>query len=213
MIARIVLATHNDLMLVGAHTVLNRCPEIEVTSAVQDVTALLDRIVFDKPNVILISERLDPSSDPVALVERLQSTLHEAHLIVVGATRDGLLIRDLFSVGIKAYLYESDELQHCLIPAVKTVMTNRPYLSPSANAEYLIAMQSDERDWKLDTEARSVLRLLAQGCTVGSIAVQLKTNPRRVYWVREKLRRRFGATTNEHLINRAAAEGFSGFTD
>jgi hypothetical protein len=29
-----------------------------------------------------------------------------------------------------------------------------------------------------------------------------------VYWVREKLRRRFGAKTNEHLIQRAAAEGF-----
>ena len=166
MLARIVLAAHNDLMLVGAHTVLNRCPQVEVTDAVQDVTALLDRLVFDKPNVILFSERLDPSSDPVALVERIQSTSYDAHLIVVGATRDGLLIRDLFSVGIKAYLYESDELQHCLIPAVKTVMANRPYLSPTANAEYLIAMQSGERDWKLDAEARSVLRLLAQGCSV-----------------------------------------------
>jgi hypothetical protein len=31
---------------------------------------------------------------------------------------------------------------------------------------------------------------------------------RRIYWVGHKLRRRFGAETNEHLIARAAEEGF-----
>ena len=53
-----------------------------------------------------------------------------------------------------------------------------------------------------------MLRLLAQGCTIGKIAVQLRVKPRRVYWVREELRYRFGATTNEHLITRAVEEGF-----
>lgn len=91
---------------------------------------------------------------------------------------------------------------------METTLRNRPYLSPTANAEYLVAMQSLERDWRLDGEARAVLRLLAQGCHVGQIALALNIPPRRVYWVREKLRRRFGAVTNEHMMSRAAAEGF-----
>jgi DNA-binding CsgD family transcriptional regulator len=70
-------------------------------------------------------------------------------------------------------------------------------------------MEHPTRKWELDTEAYAVLRLLAQGNTVGSIAVHLKVSQRRVYWVREKLRRRFGAVTNEHLITRAAAEGLA----
>jgi hypothetical protein len=32
---------------------------------------------------------------------------------------------------------------------------------------------------------------------------------RRIYWVRQKLRKRFGANTNEHLISLAVAEGFA----
>jgi hypothetical protein len=32
-----------------------------------------------------------------------------------------------------------------------------------------------------------------------------------VYWVTEKMRARFGVTTNEHLISRASAEGFAHF--
>jgi DNA-binding CsgD family transcriptional regulator len=55
--------------------------------------------------------------------------------------------------------------------------------------------------------------LLAGGCTAGQIAVRLKVKRRRVYWVTEKLRTRFGALTNEHLISRAVHEGFTGFPD
>ncbi|MCB9457893.1 MAG: hypothetical protein H6671_18070 [Anaerolineaceae bacterium] len=33
--------------------------------------------------------------------------------------------------------------------------------------------------------------------------------PLRIYWVRQKLRKRFGANTNEHLISMAVSEGFA----
>lgn len=72
----------------------------------------------------------------------------------------------------------------------------------------LVAMQSPQRDWHLDAEARAVLRLLAQGNHIGQIALQLQMPPRHVYWIRDKLRQRFGANTNEHMISRAAAEGY-----
>ncbi len=77
----------------------------------------------------------------------------------------------------------------------------------------LIAMHGSDHAWKLDPEARSVLRLLASGSTVREIAAQMHLTRRRVYWVCEKMRARFDAATNEHLISRAAAEGFAGFPD
>jgi DNA-binding CsgD family transcriptional regulator len=60
----------------------------------------------------------------------------------------------------------------------------------------------------LDLESRTVLHLLVQGQRVGQIAYHLQIPLRRVYWVREKLRRRFGANSNEHLVRRATTEGF-----
>jgi hypothetical protein len=53
-----------------------------------------------------------------------------------------------------------------------------------------------------------VLRLLAQGCRPQEIALMRGVLVRRIYWVGNKLRNRFGAETNEHLIARAAEEGF-----
>jgi DNA-binding CsgD family transcriptional regulator len=70
-------------------------------------------------------------------------------------------------------------------------------------------MQSPLRDWQLDTEVRAMLRLLMQGVHIAEIARQLDIPMRRAYFLRYKLRRGFGATTNEHLISRAMAEGCS----
>ncbi len=48
--------------------------------------------------------------------------------------------------------------------------------------------------------------MLAHGDEVGEIAEKLDVSLR--HWVRQKLRSRFGARTNEHLIQRAIVEGF-----
>jgi DNA-binding CsgD family transcriptional regulator len=69
-------------------------------------------------------------------------------------------------------------------------------------------MQSPNAHEQLDTESREVLQLLAHGEHAGEISKRMGIDKRRVYWVREKLRRRFGAKTNEHLIQRATSEGF-----
>src|SRR5262249_26485021 len=127
--------------------------------------------------------------------------------ILMGAVPNGLYLCDLFASGIRGYLHYGDPLAECLSKAVTNVIKGHPYLSPTANAEYLVAVQSPQPEWSLDDEARRVLQLLAQGQHAGQIALELRVPLRRVYTVRQKLKNRFGAVTNEHLISRAAAEG------
>lgn len=184
--------------------------QVNIASCASELVRMATEL---RPDIVIAEDQLDPTIDALELVDQLTRSAPSTSIILFGNLTDGMLIRDLLSSGVRGYLYEGDDLRIHIFTALDTVLRKRLYLSPTANAEYLVAMQSEERDWKLDTEARSVLRLLARGCTVGSIAAQLHLNPRRVYWVREKLRRRFGATTNEHLISRAAAEGFRGFMD
>ena len=59
-----------------------------------------------------------------------------------------------------------------------------------------------------DAEAHEVLRLLAQGCRPQEIALMRGVPVRRIYWVGNRLRSRFGAETDEHLIDRVAEERF-----
>jgi DNA-binding NarL/FixJ family response regulator len=211
-VARLVLADEHDLFMLGARQILEQSHHL-IVGTFDTKDALLKGIGTLKPDVLCLGDRLDPTFDLLDFLGDIQATQSEFRTLVIGTCLDGLLIRDLFSAGIHGYLYKGDTLADCLGLAICLVLANRPYLSTTANAEYLIAMQTRRYDWQLDAEARAVLRLLADGCTVGSIAARLHIHQRRVYWIREKLRRRFGATTNEHLIRRAVADGFNSLAE
>lgn len=205
---RIVIAHQTDLVLIGAQAVLAKSPRYQVVAAVSSLALFVAAVREQSPDVMVVQAELEPDTDVLRLVQVVRESAPNSRLILLGNLKDGLLLRDLFVSGMWGYLYESDDLQECLALAIDTVMRQRPYLSPTSNSEYLVAMQSVQHDWHLDDEARTVLRMLAQGHHVGYIAYHLKLPPRRVYWIREKLRNRFGAQTNEHLMSRAAAEGY-----
>jgi DNA-binding NarL/FixJ family response regulator len=139
---------------------------------------------------------------------QIEETVPNAAVLVIGAFSDGMIIHNLFSRGVKGYLYRCDPLADTLPLALTAILKGRLYLSPTANAAYLVSIQGGQYARQLDDEARTVLQLLAEGCTVGEIAFQIRRSPRRVYWVRQKLRNWLGAATNEHLIQRAVEEGF-----
>ncbi len=210
---RIVIADSSTLALAGAEYVLNGRRDTQVIGTVQDADMLRQTLRFTQPDILVLRDRLDPLVDGLELITEVLREFPAVRLVVIGDTADGLLIRDLFALGVRGYLYTGDDLRASLLTAVDTVMLNRPYLSPTANSEYLIAMQSGAYNWRLNEEARAVLKLLAQGSSIEKIAAALAVTPRRVYWVRTKLKRRFGASTNEHLISRAAAEGFVYLSD
>ena len=207
MAIRIFIADDTDLTILGTQTVLAEDHRLDVVGVARSMDELLTNITELCPDVIILGEWLY-NMDLLSGIEQLRTLIPSAKIIVLGSLADGLLIRDLFHAGVNGYLYKSDDLCDCLVLAVDTVLRDRKYLSHTANAEYLLAMQSPHRDWHLDHEARTVLQMLARGHRACEIADTLNTDTRRVYFVRQKLRNRFNAETNEHLISVAAAEGF-----
>lgn len=208
----ILIADGSSLTVIGAETLLRERADTLVTKA-ENADDLIAQASAQQPAIVLMGDRFDPLFDTAVLIERITRAAPAARIILIGSSIDGLIIRDLFMLGICGYLAAGDDLSTCLLTAVDTVLRERPYLSPTANAEYLIVMQiGTKQEWQLDPEAREVLRLLASGFTASQIAVQLNLKLRRVYWVTEKMRARFGVATNEHLISRVAAEGFATFS-
>lgn len=207
--AQILLADEMDLVTHGARSVLLNTPEWTVVGEYQSLSGALKQMGTAVVDVVVCGEEIDPGYDPLTLVEMMQATAPSARVILIGSAADGRLLRDLLHIGARGYLHRGDPLRDCLPAAIHAVLKNSMYLSPTANTEYLVAMQSGEHHWMLDAEARTVLRLLARGCTVGSIAAQMKLPQRHVYWVCQKLRSRFGAATNEQMISCATAQGYT----
>jgi DNA-binding NarL/FixJ family response regulator len=207
-ISRLALADDTDLALIGAQAVVSHYDQLRVVGICQTLPDLIDLLTTHKPDVALLGDRLEPDLDVLALVARVQAATPRAKLIVMGRLPDGLIVHELFNHGVLGYLYKSDRLEACLAEAIHAVLRGKPYLSPTANAEFLLAVRDGRTDWQLDAEGRDVLRLMAQGCRPQEIALMRGVPVRRIYWVGNKLRDRFGAETNEQLMVRAAEEGF-----
>ena len=208
MTTRILIGDSNSLSVFGAKTLLERRADTEFIQA-ENSTILLDSAKTLQPDIVILGDQFDPLIDTLTLVEYTIHAGPSTRIIVIGTAIDGLVIRDLFTMGVCGYLAAGDDLSSCLITSIDMVLREYPYLSPTANAEYLVTLQGNNHGWHLDTEARAILRLIASGCTAREIAAQMNLKLRRVYWVTEKLRARFGASTNEHLISLAKAEGFT----
>ncbi len=208
MTVQVVIADEMDLALEGIKTILRLHAMFQVIGTHRALADLVEALKAQPPDVVLFGDRLEPDMDVLQLVERVQQAASRARLLVLGTLPSGLIVQELLSCGAAGYLYKNDPLSSCLAEAIHTVLQGRPYLSPTANAEYLLAMQTDRAGWRLDPEARDVLRLLAQGQRPQEIAFQRHVPVRRVYNVCERLRRRFGVETNEELMVRAAEEGF-----
>jgi len=204
----IVLADDMDLVTSGARAALIQRVEWQISAECHALSELDRTLKAQPPEVLVCGDRLDPALDAFKLLALLRSRSRHMRIILLGSVSDGLLIGELFDAGMNGYLYRAHPLRDFLPTAVQSVLLGYPYLSPTANAEYIVALHHG-REWRLDAEAHMVLELLAKGRHAGEIATTLQIPLRRVYKIREKLRRRFGATTNEHLIIRAAAEGFT----
>jgi DNA-binding NarL/FixJ family response regulator len=212
-LAHILLADEMDLVTHGARSVLLNHPGWTVVGECHSLNDMLKQLAATVVDVVVCGDEIDPGYDAISLVERLRSEAPHVHMILIGSVADGRLLRDLLHIGLRAYLHRGDPLRDCLPAALHTVLRDSLYLSPTANTDYLVAIQSGKRHRYLDPEARMVLRLLAQGCTIGSIAAQMKLPQRRIYWICQKLRNRFGATTNEQMMSCAIAEGYASAYD
>ncbi len=208
MATKIILADDSDLMMVGTEAIIESKLEYRVVGKAHTLNEVLQSIEQQSPEIAILSECLY-DTDILSAVDAVRHLSPKTFIIVVGMMTDGTLIHNLYMHGIKGYLYRGDPLQECLLPAIRTVLQDRPYLSPTANAEYLITLQSGHPVPQLNAEARAVLNYLAQGVSINQIAYQMGTSPRRIYAIRDRLRRRFGVETNEHLISRAVADGFT----
>lgn len=208
MAIKIVLADDSDLMMVGTEAIIESKLDYRVIGKAHTLNDVLQSIQQQSPEIVILSECLY-DTDILSAVDAVRHTSPNTFIIVVGMLTDGTLIHNLYLHGIKGYLYRGDPLQECLLPAIRTVLQDRPYLSPTANAEYLITLQSRRPVPQLNAEAQTVLNYLAQGISINQIAYQMGTSPRRIYAIRDRLRRGFGVETNEHLISRAVTEGFT----
>jgi len=159
MAIKVVIADDSDLMIVGTQAIIESDANYCVVGFGQTLNEVLKPIKLHSPEIAILGECLY-DTEILSAVDILRAKSPSTQILVIGMMTDGTLIHNFFVRGVKAYLYRSDPLRYCLLLAIRTVLNHRPYLLPTANAEYLLALQSGQTILPLNIEARTVLNYL-----------------------------------------------------
>ncbi len=205
---RVGIAVAGDLLL---DPIKQSLKENLVTEpcVVQNIAQLMAKLSENAVDALILDDQFDYGSWIGNLVVAIKEKAPHIAIIIIGTFADGVLIYELLDLGISSYLYRGDDLRPLFEVSLRSACLNKPYLSPTASSEYTVAVQSGRcQQWALEPESKSVLRMLAAGKSVNEIAAVLHIAPRRVYWLRSKLRQRFKAETNEALVAAAGLQGY-----
>ncbi|TVR24692.1 MAG: DNA-binding response regulator [Anaerolineaceae bacterium] len=206
---RVIVADDSDLMITGVRSLIEKDYRFRVVGLARCTDSLVDVVRHRQPQIVLWGAGFH-HSDTLTTIEQLRTIAPDAKRLMVGSLTDGILIRDLMRLGLDGYLHKGDDLTLCLLDALVAMSNGKVYLSTTARSAYRTAVECDNRakPSPLTAEMRDVLRLLAAGLSVHEIANKLGIGKKRVYRLRSRLKSRFDAKTNEHLIQRAVSEGF-----
>lgn len=210
---KVLVCDDSDIFILGIQTILASHYHFRVVGTARFLDELIEGIRVHRPHIVVLNEWLC-NVDIMTALQRIFSVCgqHRCRVLVTGSLNDGFFIRDLMLAGVSGYLSKNDDLRPILVKALYSVLQDRVYLSTTANNEYSMIQQKVKpgvlQSQPINEEKREVLRMLANGMYPRAIASHMGISERRVYRLRQKLRTRFGARTNEELIRRAVAEGF-----
>jgi DNA-binding NarL/FixJ family response regulator len=201
-----VILHRSDLMQLALHALLTDALKYQPLTADRFVQLEDALPVIQKTTPTLVIFEDQPQA--ILTARSFREAAPQSKQIVIGVSTDCDFIGQLIRAGIIAYVHLHDPLMKCFPTAVRLGQVDRTYLSPLVSADYK-ALVGSRRPRTLDKRSQDVLQMLIDGRSVNDIVEQLDLSQDAVYRVRARLRQWFGVTTNEAVIERAMAQGYS----
>lgn len=205
---RVLIAHARPIVCAGIRALLERVPDLQIVAEASDGPAALQSIQQDQPDVALIESTMS-MLDGVDVTSCITREWPGVHVIVISTSDSEDSLRRAFELGATGYLTiatSPEELEF----AVKTVASDRPYISPSATTrlvEFVRDHEIDESLERLSPRQREVLLLTAQGNSLKQIALRLKISVKTVETHRRLLSERLGIHHTAGLVRYAVKAG------
>ncbi len=158
---------------------------------------------------VLVTDLMMPGTPGLQVILQIHRERPETAIVVVTIHAEGPYVKEAFLNGARAFVLK-DKLNHELIPAVRTAVAGRSYISTSI-AQLGVRVGSGRAMIDLfDTltlRERAVFELAAAGCADEVIAARLSLNPEVTAQLRSAVMLRLGARTQAELAGCARAKG------
>jgi DNA-binding NarL/FixJ family response regulator len=207
---RVLLADDHTLMRHGLRAILEKEADVQGVDEAENGRDAVDIARRTRPNVVVMDIGMAGLNGIDATREILAEN-RDAKVIGLSMNSDRRYVLAMFAAGAVGYL-PKDAPASELILAIRTVMQNKTYVSPSVAEEVVAGVRASmpsPSQKELSLREREVLQLLAEGKTSKDIAATLHVAVATVETHRRQIMTKLGIRTIAALTKYAIREGLT----
>lgn len=204
--ARIVVVDDHPIVRRGLVELISDVAEYEVVGQAADISTALDVLIDTRPDLALIDLSLGDGHG-LELIKQVRAAELGIKMLVVSMMDEALYADRVLRAGASGYLRKEQATEN-IITAIRQVLGNKVYLSPSATARVLNQSATHEAPDKppvatLSDRELEVFELLGDGLTSREIAARLHLSVKTVETYREKIKAKLGLRNGSELTRHA----------
>ncbi len=180
-IIRLYLVDDHDMFRETLSKSLARDSNFSVTGSAGDGVQAINDITLLKPDVVLLDVSIE-GLNGLDTLKLILNTTPSIKVVMLSMDTSRATVSRAMTNGALGYVTKGDNVTF-LKQAIRSVMLERRYLSPSLNLEESFANQLDARESKSITitpREREIIQLAAEGCSTKVIARTLKLSEKTV---------------------------------
>jgi DNA-binding NarL/FixJ family response regulator len=213
---RILLADDHRILREGLRSLLAQQPDVTVVGEASDgdsVVALARQLQPD----LVIMDVVMPGTDGIAATRQIRAECPETKVIALSMHSDRRFVSEMVRAGAQGYLVKDSAFEELNL-AVRTVMSNRPYLSAVITGTLVedFVRQTSATDRSpvsplhmLTGREQEVLRMLADGKRVKEVAHLLNISAKTVESHRQNIMDKLEIHSTIELTRYALREGLT----
>jgi len=201
----------------GLRSLLEKEPDIDLVGEAEDGRSTLELASRLKPQVVVMDISM-PDLNGIDATRKLLEKLPGVKVLALSMHTDQRFIEGMLRAGATGYL-PKDCASEELVRAIRTVLSNQTYLSPSiadiVRRDYL--SQRREADISvsgvLTEREREVLQLMAEGKNTKEIASRLQVSVKTIETFRQHIMQKLDLHSVAELTKYAIREGLTSLED
>jgi len=165
---RILIAEDHTILREGLRALLSQAPNFEIVGEVADGLDAVQSVETLRPDIVLMDLTM-PRMHGLEAIREIVRRSPETKILVLTVHTNEEYVLAAFAAGAKGYLLK-DASHAELLTAIRTILSDKPYLSPEISAMvlkgYLDGRKhlSTESTWDTLTQReREILKLVAEG--------------------------------------------------
>jgi DNA-binding NarL/FixJ family response regulator len=171
-------------------------PDFELVGTAEDGAWLVEKTLRLEPDVVVLDITM-PRLDGLSAASRLRRDLPDLKLVFLTSHEERRMLEQALALGASGYLLKSAAPAE-LRQAIHRALEGGVYVTPTL----------ENRDPNpLTPRQVSVVRLLAEGCSMKEAAVRLRVTPRTIAFHKYEAMRRLDLESSAQLVRYACREG------